>query len=35
VAVIVAPLGDACFGELPQYPAGFSKFFMRKPLVER
>jgi len=26
-------LGYVCFGELPNYPAGFSKFFMRKLLV--
>jgi GNAT superfamily N-acetyltransferase len=26
-------LGYVCFGELPNYPAGFSKFFMRKFLV--
>ena len=26
-------LGYVCFGELPHYPAGFSKFFMRKLLL--
>jgi GNAT superfamily N-acetyltransferase len=26
-------LGYDCFGELPNYPVGFSKFFLRKLLV--
>jgi GNAT superfamily N-acetyltransferase len=30
-----ARLGYVCFGELPNYPAGFSKFFMRKLLAEQ
>jgi GNAT superfamily N-acetyltransferase len=25
-------LGYRCFGELPEYPAGFSRFFMKKAL---
>ena len=27
-------LGYACFGEIPNYPTGFSRFFMRKELNE-
>lgn len=26
-------LGYACFGELPQYPVGFSRYFMKKVLA--
>jgi GNAT superfamily N-acetyltransferase len=26
-------IGYRCFGELPHYPSGFSKFFMQKALV--
>jgi GNAT superfamily N-acetyltransferase len=26
-------LGYTCFGELPDYPAGFSRFFMKKQLA--
>jgi GNAT superfamily N-acetyltransferase len=26
-------LGYTCFGELPNYPAGFSRFFMKKSLT--
>jgi len=25
-------LGYSCFGELPDYPVGFSRYFMRKAL---
>jgi GNAT superfamily N-acetyltransferase len=27
-------LGYTCFGELPNYPVGFSRFFMKKELAE-
>ena len=26
-------LGYTCFAELPEYPIGHSRFFMKKPLV--
>ena len=27
-------LGYTCFGELPDYPVGFSRYFMKKALSE-
>jgi GNAT superfamily N-acetyltransferase len=27
-------LGYTCFGELPKFPAGYSRYFMRKALIE-
>ena len=28
-------MGYECFGELPRYPTGFSRFFMKKTLAQR
>jgi len=28
-------IGYECFGELPNYPSGFSRFFMKKTLAKR
>jgi len=27
-------LGYSCFGELPNYPVGFSRYFLKKTLAE-